>query len=301
MLKELQEHVRTIADTAGPSVVSIGRNGRGTGFVVATDRVLTSSHNLRDKTVSVTFADGRTEQARVHGLDGDGDLAVVEVPTGETVALAFAEAETDTGVGTPVVALGRGGHRPRATIGFVSAVDQAFRGPRGRAVRGGLEHTAPLARGSSGGPVFDGDGRVVGINTHRAGDGFYLARVADTALQARLAELIAGRSTRRRMLGVAVAPSEVAENLRRAVGLDDRTGLLVRAVEEAGPAGAAGVLVGDLLVSVGGHDLASADDLAAALDDLEGDSAEVTVVRGADERTVTVSFAAPAPAESSDS
>lgn len=159
MLKELQEHVRTIADTAGPSVVSIGRNGRGTGFVVATDRVLTSSRNLRDKTVSVTFADGRTEQARVHGLDGDGDLAVVEVPTGETVALAFAEAETDTGVGTPVVALSRGGHRPRATIGFVSAVDQAFRGPRGRAVRGGLEHTAPLARGSSGGPVFDGDGR----------------------------------------------------------------------------------------------------------------------------------------------
>lgn len=100
---------------------------------------------------------------------------------------------------------------------------------------------------------------------------------------------------------MAVAPSEVAENLRRAVGLDDRTGLLVRAVEEAGPAGAAGVLVGDLLVSVDGHELASADDLAAALDDLEGDSVEVTVVRGADERTVTVSFAAPAPDESSDS
>lgn len=104
---------------------------------------------------------------------------------------------------------------------------------------------------------------------------------------------------RRRLLGVAVAPPEVAERLRRAVGLDEnRPGLLVRAVDEDGPAGAADVSEGDLLVAAGGTPLASVDDLAAALDAVDGDEVELLVVRGAAERTVTVSFAAPeAPAD----
>ncbi|MCB9371583.1 MAG: serine protease [Microthrixaceae bacterium] len=296
MLEELQETVGRLATEAGASVVSIGRNGRGSGFVVGPDRVLTSAHNLRDRTVAVTFADGRAEQGAVHGDDHDGDLVVLDVPTGEAPALALAELDADAppAVGTAVVALSRGGHRPRATVGFVSGSDRAFRGPRGRVVRGAVEHTAPLARGSSGGPVLDADGRVVGVNTHRVGDGFYLARVSDPALRARVDELLAGRSVRRRLLGVAVAPPEVAGRLRRAVGLDDdRPGLLVRAVDDDGPAAAAGVSEGDLLVAAGDTALASVDDLAAALDD--GDEVTLTVVRGADERTVTVSFSAPAP------
>lgn len=303
MLDELQETVGRLAAEAGPAVVSIGRNGRGTGFVIGTDRVLTSAHNLRDRTVAVTFADGRAEQGAVHGDDHDGDLVVLDVPTGDAPALTLADLAADAppAVGTAVVALSRGGHRPRATVGFVSGADRAFRGPRGRVVHGAVEHTAPLARGSSGGPVLDADGRVVGVNTHRAGDGFYLARVSDPALRARVDELLAGRSVRRRLLGVAVAPPEVAERLRRAVGLDDeRPGLLVRAVDEDGPAGAAGVSEGDLLVAVRDTPLTSVDDLAAALDAVDGDTVELTVVRGADERTVTVSFAAPDPASDED-
>lgn len=179
----------------------------------------------------------------------------------------------------------------------MSGSDRAFRGPRGRVVRGAVEHTAPLARGSSGGPVLGTDGQVLGVNTHRVGDGFYLARVSDPALRARVDELLAGRSVRRRLLGVAVAPPEVAERLRRAVGLDDeRPGLLVRAVDADGPAGAAGVSEGDLLVAAGDTPLTSVDDLAVALDAIDGDEVALTVVRGASERTVTVSFAAPTPA-----
>lgn len=294
MLDELQETVGRLAADAGPAVVSIGRNGRGSGFVVGPDRVLTSAHNLRDRTVAVTFADGRSEQGAVHGDDHDGDVVVLDVPTDDAPALVLAELDADAppAVGTAVVALSRGGHRPRATIGFVSGSDRAFRGPRGRVVRGAVEHTAPLARGSSGGPVLDADGRVVGVNTHRVGDGFYLARVSDPALRARVDELLAGRSVRRRRLGVAVAPPEVAERLRRAVGLDDeRPGLLVRAVDQDGPAAAAGVSEGDLLVAAGDTALTSVDDLAAALDAADSDEVALTVVRGADERTVTVSFA----------
>ncbi len=288
VVEELEALVADTAARAGVAVVAIGRNGRGTGFVVAPDRVLTSAHNLRDDTVSVTFADGRAEQGRVHGSDIDGDLVVLDVPTRDTAPLELGEAAPD--VGAVVVALGRGGHRPRATVGFVSARDSAFRGPRGRVVRGAVEHTAPLARGSSGGPVLDRAGRVVGINTHRIGQGFYLARATDTELRARVDELVAGRSVRRRTLGVAVAPADVATELRRAVGLAPREGVLVRGVEEGGPAARAGITGGDLLVRVGDAPVGSVDELQDALAALTSDAVEVGLVRGSEELVVHVAF-----------
>jgi serine protease Do len=291
---QLETLIRSTAGSADGSVVSIGRNGRGTGFVIAADRVLTSAHNLRDATVSVTFSDARTEQATVHAEDADGDLVVLAVPTGDAPPLTFAPAAPE--LGAAVVALGRGGHRSRATLGFVSGLDRSFHGPRGRVVKGSIEHTAPLARGSSGGPVFDASGSVIGINTHRVGDGFYLARLADDALRARVTELLEGRSPQRRTLGVAVAPNEVARQLRQAVGLADRDGVLIRGVDEAGPAGRAGLLVGDLIVRVGTHAIATVDDLQDALEAVTTDGVEVAVVRGTDELTVSVDFAGPSAA-----
>jgi serine protease Do len=291
MLQEIENTIRTVAEAAGAAVVSVGRNGRGSGFVVAPNRVLTSAHNLRDQTVAVTFADSRVEQGSVHGVDPDGDLVVIEVPTGDVSPLAFAGSLP--GIGAAVVAISRGGHRTRTTLGFVSGLDRSFQGPRGRIVRGSLEHTAPLARGSSGGPVFDAAGAVIGINTHRIGDGFYLARVADGALRARVTELVEGQSVQRRTLGVAVAPAHVAAQLRQAVGLAERDGVLVRGIDETGPAGRAGVLAGDLIVRVGETVVGTIDDLQQALDALTVDTVEVALVRGAEDLTVTVAFIAP--------
>src|SRR4051794_14627851 len=120
MLHEIETAIGTVAETAGSAVVSIGRNGRGSGIVVADGHVLTSAHNLRDQTVAVTFADGRVEQGAVQGVDPDGDLVVVSVPTADVAPLAFSDIEEPPAIGTAVVALSRGGHRPRATLGFVS-------------------------------------------------------------------------------------------------------------------------------------------------------------------------------------
>src|SRR3954467_1229625 len=92
MLNEVEAAIRSVSERASASVVSVGRNGRGTGFVIAKDRVLTSAHNLRDDTVSVTFADSRSEQATVHAIDGDGDIVVLDVRTGDARALAFSDA-----------------------------------------------------------------------------------------------------------------------------------------------------------------------------------------------------------------
>ena len=111
---------------------------------------------------------------------------------------------------------------------------------------GAVEHTAPLMPGSSGGPVVDLDGRLLGINTNRLGNGFYLAIAADAALRDRVTALGRGESPTRRRLGVGLAPSHVARRLRRAVGLPERDGLLVREVEEDSPAAKAGIAEGDL-------------------------------------------------------
>ena len=131
----------------------------------------------------------------------------------------------------------------------------------------------------------------MGINTNRVGEGFYLALPADAALRARVDALASGESPEPPRLGIAVAPAHVARRLRRSVGLPERDGVLVRGVEDGSPAEAAGIAEGDLLVAAGGKPVGDVDDLHEILRDA-GFPLEVTLVRGTEERTVTV---APSP------
>ena len=152
-LDEFSTTARSVLAHLGGAIVTIGRDGRGSGLVIAAGKVLTNAHNLRDQTTQVTFADGRAEQGSVTGADEDGDLVVLDVDTGDVSPATWAEQLPEAG--DVVFALSRGGHRVRISFGMVSSVDVAFHGPRGRQVHGGVEHTAPLVRGASGGPVAD--------------------------------------------------------------------------------------------------------------------------------------------------
>lgn len=287
VIEEIGTAVGTVATAVGPSIVSIGRNGRGAGVVIADGQVLTNAHNLRGGEVTVTFADGRSTRGTVTGVDPDGDLAVVDVDTSGASAIAWGDG-TGLAVGAPVFgAAATVSGSVRVTFGLVSAVNRAFRGPGGRRIAGSVEHTAPLAPGSSGGALVDGQGRLVGLNTNRIGEGFYLALPADTALRTRVEALGRGESAERPRLGVAIAPNHVARRLRRSVGLPERAGILVRGVEDGSPADAAGIEAGDLIVSAGGNPIADADDLHDALGTLT-QPFELGLVRGAEERTVTI-------------
>jgi S1-C subfamily serine protease len=156
------------------------------------------------------------------------------------------------------------------------------RGPRGRLVEGVLEHTAPLPRGSGGGPLVDADGAVLGLNAVRRPGGLILAWPA-TALRAAAEALAAGTHRPPRRLGVAVAPPAVARRLRAAVGLPPADGLLVQGVRAGSAADAAGLTRGDLIVEAAGRPVATIDDLYAALDAADpGTPLALAVLRGAD-------------------
>src|SRR6266568_203959 len=263
ILDEVGVSIRQLAEGAGTSVVGIGQRwGAGSGIVLGEGQVLTNAHNVRGDQVTVTFADGRTAEGSVAGHDVDSDLAVISVDTGEIPALPWASSAS-VEIGKPVFALANpGGRGPRVTFGFVSGIERTFRGPRGRRITGSLEHTAPLLPGSSGGPVLDADGQLLGINTNRLGEGFYLAIPADEALRGRAGALARGQTTTSPRLGIAIAPGHVARRLRRAVGLPDTDGLLIHEVTEASRAGLA---KGDLIVAAAGRPARTPDDLFDAL------------------------------------
>src|SRR5829696_4569323 len=292
LLDELQDAVGGAAERVGPAVVGLGRGwGRGSGVVVESGRVLTCAHVLRGDEVAVSFRDGRTEHGRVAGADPDLDLAVITVDTGDAPAVAWEpEIVGDVSTGAPVLALADpSGRGLRVTFGMVSATDRSFRGPGGRRVGGSIEHTAPLPRGSSGGPLVDLSGRLLGLNAVRREGGLILAVPADEAVRARASVLARGEAAERPRLGVALAPPRHAARLRTAVGLPERDGLLVRGVVPGSPAGRAGLQRGDLLVRAGERPLGSVDDLFDALD-AAGAVLELGVVRGSDERDVPVAL-----------
>ena len=192
----------------------------------------------------------------------------------------------------PVVALANpGGMGLRVTVGYVSGTERSFRGPRGRVIKGSLEHTAPLLPGSSGGPVVDRDGRLLGINTNRLGEGFYLAIPSGDHLTQTVDRLREGEASTRVRLGVGVAPNDVVRKLRRSVGLEEVDGLLIRYAEENSPAAAAGLREGDVLSELNGMVLNSIDDLYEALGAIApGTTVTAKLVRGVEELEIEIGF-----------
>lgn len=299
-LKEISAAVGEAITAATPSVVGVGRSG--SGVVIAPGLVLTNAHNLRGD-LTVTFADGRSAPGSVAGADVEGDLAVLSVAAdGSPTPLPWPEEEAAAHLGDLVIGLSRpGGRSLRAGVGFISGLDVTFRGPEGRSIPGAVEHSAWLPHGSSGGPLLDSEGRLLGINTHRPGDGAYLALPAGPELKARVDALAHGEAPKRVRLGVALAPPKVARRLRMAVGLPEREGLLVHDVDPSGPAGRSGVRRGDLIVAVADQPVGTIDQLATALSQMAADQrVDLVVVRGVDEVRLTVHFdqaGAPGPEE----
>ncbi len=276
-----------IARQIGPAVIGLRSGSRGgSGVIVAPGVAVTLARNIREDELTVRIGDS-DRAARVTGSDPTVDLAVLSLEGPDLPApIAWATGD-DVAIGSEVYALADpAGRGLRVTPGTVSRTPSGLRGPSGRLIEGVIEHTAPLPRGSGGGPLVDPEGRILGLNAIRQDGGLIVAWPA-AALRDRTAALAAGRATAPPRLGVALVSARHARRMRAAVGLEPIDGLLVRAVETDSPADRAGITRGDVIVAVGETTVHDPDPLYAALDaGTDGDLA-LKVVRGSDELVLT--------------
>ncbi len=273
-LTTLSGELIAAVDAAAPSVVHVvGRHGIGTsGFALEPRRIVASRAAIsREGPIAVRAADGTRLEARLVGRDAGTDLALLAVNV-DLPPLALRDEPAR--VGELALALGRPGRGIRASLRMVGVVGPELRTPRGGRLEPYVETDRALPRGFAGGPLIDVTGAGLGMGSRAVFDGADLA-VPPATLRRVAAALEQHGVVPRGFLGVAVQPATLPRAV--AASLGRQRGALVIAVDDGGPADAAGLLVGDILVELGGEPITGPGSLRELL--LEHPGADLTGVR----------------------
>ena len=276
-LQGLSNDLAAAVERAGRAVFSVAGRARlgSTGVHWRPGLVVTADHTVHvDEEVTITGPDGRALTARVAGRDPTIDVAVLKVDA-PGVPVAEVADSSAVRVGHIVLALGAG---PRASWGVVSSLGE------GRMLH--LDLT--LYPGFSGGPLVDAQGRVVGINTSGASRHWQLA-IPAAAVNRVVDELQRRGRIPRAYLGVSTQPVRLPELVRQRLNLDQQTAVIVVEVQSGSPAAAAGVTIGDVIVSLGTTRITDPTDLKSALrPDRVGESLTASVLRGGEPKDLQV-------------
>jgi S1-C subfamily serine protease len=290
VLTTFSDALAGVVEAAGPAVVRVSGGRRpSSGLVWSADGVVLASEHLlrRDEDITVTMGDGRELPATLIGRDPSTDLALLRVQGTGLPVLRWREAD-GLKVGQLALALGRPGRTVRARLGILSAVGQGWEATGGSRIERYIEADIEPAFGISGGPLLDTAGQVIGVNTAGLRRGLVLT--LPTATVRRIADtLLTHGRIRRGYLGVAAQPVPVPSVLAQSVS--QRAGLLIHAVEPGSPAEQAGLLIGDLVLSLGGRPVHRPDQLMAVLtEDRIGTTEKVQVIRAGQIRDVQVTI-----------
>jgi serine protease Do len=264
----------------------------GSGFLISPDGYIVTNNHVVDhaRSVVVTMREGEEVDAEIVGVDESTDLAVLKIVSDDPLPFVeFAEG-AQVRVGDWVVAVGNPfGLGGTATAGIVSASGREI----GGTYNDFLQIDAPINRGNSGGPTFDLEGRVVGVNSQifspsggNVGIGFAIpARTAARVVNAIISD---GRVVRG-WLGVTIEP--VTPDIAESLGLEEPRGAIVNNVQAGGPAEQAGFLVGDVVLTVGAERVESSLDLTRKVGDLlVGESIRFRIYRDGRERNLTATI-----------
>lgn len=269
-------------------------NSQGSGFVVSNDGyVVTNNHVIENATrIEVSFEDGSSYDARLIGTDSRTDLALLKIDSDDE--FPFVEfAEKDVRIGDWVVAVGNPfGLGGTVTAGIVSAL--------GRDIGSGpyddyLQIDASINRGNSGGPAFNLNGRVIGVNTAiyspsggSVGIGF---AIPSSVVQEVVAELREDGVVTRGWLGVGI--QNITDDIAESLGLEEAGGALVSSVAAGSPAEDAGIREGDAILRVNGESIEDSKGLARRIASLDPDDEVILdIVRDGDEREISVTLGA---------
>lgn len=276
VLTQLSDAISGAIAAADRSIVRIdgARRSPATGIAYEKDLVVTAAHVLRSRDgVTITRNDGETFPASIAGGDSGSDLAVLRVEGAALQAIAWTDRETRTG--DVAIVAGRPGRTVRAAIGVVSAVGGEWRAFDGTRIDRYIDVDASLPRGFSGGPLLDGDGAAIGINTSGVTRGG--TTIPHQTVKRIVDELLSHGSIRRPLLGIGVYPVE--------------EGLLVMSVKEGSGAASGGILVGDVIRSIDGTEVHSPRRLHALLQNSSpGKQVVVEFTRGGEKKSVTLTI-----------
>jgi S1-C subfamily serine protease len=282
--------VSALYERVSPGVVSILVSsdrgaGSGSGFVLDDDGYILTNDHVVDgaQTVRVRFDGGSSTSARVVGTDPSTDLALLKIdPSGRKLTPLALGSSSALKVGQPAIAIGSPFRlEGTLTTGVISALGRSITAPNDFSIDNVVQTDAAINPGNSGGPLLDAGGRVVGINAQiatgtQANSGVGFAIPIDTAKQI-LPQLKRGIEIERAYLGVQTSDS------------DTGTGAVVESIVPGGPAAAAGLQAGDVVLKVGGDAVTESSDVAAAVSKRSpGAAVKLTVRRGDGERTLTV-------------
>ena len=290
-LTALSQSLAALVERVSPSLVRVeARRHRGATGVVwdADGHVLTTHHALEHEgAITLGLADGRSVPAELVGRDAATDLALLKTETSGLVPLEPVSLE-GLQVGHLVLALGRPGRTARATLGIVSALGGEWRTSAGGRMDRYLETDADLPPGFSGGVLVDTRGGVLGLLSSALSRNASVA-VPGPTLQRVVQALRQPGGLRRGYLGVGAHPVRLPPALRDATGREG--GLIFLSIEPGGPADRAGLMLGDVLVSLGGQSLHSIEELLGYLgDEKVGTQVQARVLRAGEVREVSLTL-----------
>lgn len=276
----LDQSLAAAVARVAPSVLHLARHhGGGSALVWGDELAVTSSFHCPDEPeVSVSDASGELvrRQAEVVGRDPGLDLALLRLPGGGLVVPSHRDAAT-VAVGNLALAVGRPGRSPRASLRMVSVRGAGVRTPTGGVLEHYLETDRQIPRGFAGGPLVDVQGAVIGLSTRTLLRGHDLA-ISSADLGRSVTLLLAHGAVPRGYLGVGVAPVVLARALQQAHGRE--RAVLVSAVDEGGPAEQAGVVQGDVLLSLDGQPIEGPLELRERVAERPGAEVELALSRG---------------------
>jgi S1-C subfamily serine protease len=287
---DLSDAMADAAERAGKStaLVDARRKFPASGIVFANDLILTADHVLeRDEDIKVILADGAEASAQLAGRDPGTDLAVLKL--GGVSAVPAEVSKTPARVGQLVLAVGRpsaGGIQ--SSFGTINSIGGPLRTGRGSVLERYIKTDVVSYPGFSGGPLVNGDGTLLGINTSGFGHGGAITIPAEVAWK--IAETLAKYGkVKRGYLGVRSQAVELSADGKKALKREQKSGLLLVGLEADSPAGKSGLMVGDILVGVAGEPVAHQDDLFVNLGaDTVGKSTPIDILRGGKLESINV-------------
>ena len=282
-LLSLSNSLADAIDRVGRSLVAVDarQHTPSTGIHWHEGVIVTADHTVeRDSDITITLPDGSTTKATVAGSDSTTDIAVLRAD-GLSLPVAEIGDASSLKVGHLVVAVARPGEIGlSATMGAVSATGGAWRTWSGGRIDAFIRPDLTLYPGFSGGPLVDGSGRVVGLNTSGLSRSMPLAIPASTVNRV-VEQLLTRGRVARGYLGLGMQPVRLPDGLVSSLSLSSPVGLIVVSVENGGPAEKAGILVGDVLIGLGDSGLSDARDVQNLLDpDSVGKPVNARLVRG---------------------